>query len=87
MITNREILGSASPLNLDSLRYLSQRWFSPQALTLGMPYPSCLNGKFCLSLNAVRLVPRKILPSPRVRTKTLGIEPHIFDCQGSASTY
>ena len=40
-ITNREILGSTSPLNLNSLRYLSQRWFSPQALTLGMPYPSC----------------------------------------------
>ena len=28
-----EILGSTSPLSLDPLRYLSQRWFSPQALT------------------------------------------------------
>ena len=27
-----EILGSTSPLNLEPLRYLSQRWFSPQAL-------------------------------------------------------
>jgi Uma2 family endonuclease len=36
-----EILGSTKPLNLDSLRSLSQRWGSPQA-TSGMPYPSCL---------------------------------------------
>ncbi len=36
------ILGSASPLRLGSLRYLTQRWFSPQALTSGMPYRSCI---------------------------------------------
>ncbi|WP_375495094.1 hypothetical protein [uncultured Nostoc sp.] len=30
------------PLKLGSLRYLAQRWDSPQALTLGMPYPSCI---------------------------------------------
>ncbi|OZH53945.1 hypothetical protein AFK68_14140, partial [Hydrocoleum sp. CS-953] len=28
------ILGSMSPLKSDTLRYLSQRWFSPQAFTL-----------------------------------------------------
>ncbi len=36
------ILGSTRPLKLSSLRYLAQRWDSPQALTLGMPYPSCI---------------------------------------------
>jgi hypothetical protein len=36
------ILGSTRPLKLGSLRYLAQRWDSPQALTLGMPYPSCI---------------------------------------------
>jgi hypothetical protein len=36
------ILGSMRPLKLGSLRYLAQRWDSPQALTLGMPYPSCI---------------------------------------------
>ncbi|MHC5724351.1 MAG: hypothetical protein ACYTXY_09380 [Nostoc sp.] len=36
------ILGSTKPLNLESLRHLDQRWDSPQALTLGMPYPSCI---------------------------------------------
>ncbi|WP_242045486.1 MULTISPECIES: group I intron-associated PD-(D/E)XK endonuclease [unclassified Calothrix] len=37
-----EILGSTSPLKLDPLRYLKKRWFSPQALTSGMPYRSCI---------------------------------------------
>ena len=46
-----EILGSTKPLNLESLRHLDQRWDSPPtrshgrralALTLGMPYPSCI---------------------------------------------
>ena len=32
-----QILGSTSPLNLNSLRYLSQRWFSTQALLWGCP--------------------------------------------------
>ena len=32
-VSNWEILGSTSPLRLSSLRYLTQRWFSPQALT------------------------------------------------------
>jgi hypothetical protein len=40
------ILGSTSPLNLDSLRYLSQRWFSPQALTFGLPDHSCTTAIF-----------------------------------------
>ncbi|MBD0387734.1 MAG: hypothetical protein ICV54_14760 [Nostoc sp. C3-bin3] len=40
------ILGSTSPLNLDPLRYLGQRWFSPQTLTFGMPYRSCITAKF-----------------------------------------
>jgi hypothetical protein len=46
------ILGSTSPLRLGSLRYLTQRWFSPQALTSGMPYRSCIAAKFvfCLML-------------------------------------
>ncbi|MEH2456563.1 hypothetical protein, partial [Nostoc sp.] len=56
-----EILGSTSPLSLDSLRCLTQRWFSPrqllqvgraaqrtgsQALTSGMPYRSWIAPKF-----------------------------------------
>jgi hypothetical protein len=62
-----EILGSTSPLRLDSLRCLDQRWFSPrqvlqvgkaaqctgsQALTLGMPYPSWINPKFGFDVSA-----------------------------------
>jgi hypothetical protein len=35
-----EILGSTSPLSLDPLRYLAQRWFSPQALTFRVPLGS-----------------------------------------------
>ena len=41
-----EILGSTSPLNLDPLRYLSQRWFSPQALTFPLPEGSCITANF-----------------------------------------
>ena len=41
-----EILGSTSPLNLNPLRYLSQRWFSPQALTSPLPEGSCITAKF-----------------------------------------
>jgi protein-tyrosine-phosphatase len=40
------ILGSASPLSLNPLRYLDQRWFSPQALTFGLPDHSCITAKF-----------------------------------------
>jgi hypothetical protein len=36
------------PLKLGSLRYLAQRWDSPQALTLGMPYPSCIESSSAL---------------------------------------
>ena len=36
------ILGSTRPLKLDSLRYLTQRWDSPQALTFGLPDRSCI---------------------------------------------
>ncbi len=36
------ILGSTRPLKLDSLRYLTQRWDSPQALTFGLPDRSCM---------------------------------------------
>jgi hypothetical protein len=36
------ILGSTRPLKLDSLRYLAQRWDSPQALTFGLPDRSCI---------------------------------------------
>jgi hypothetical protein len=58
-----EILGSTSPLRLDPLRCLAQRWFSPrqllqvgkpaqrtgsQALTFGMPYRSWITPKICL---------------------------------------
>jgi hypothetical protein len=41
-----EILGSTSPLSLDPLRYLSQRWFSPQALTFLLPGGSCIAASF-----------------------------------------
>ncbi|QBQ73204.1 hypothetical protein kac65v162_gp174 [Nodularia phage vB_NspS-kac65v162] len=40
------ILGSTSPLRLDSLRYLTQRWFSPQALTFPLPGGSCVTANF-----------------------------------------
>ena len=56
------ILGSTSPLSLDPLRYLSQRWFSPQALkprlrsaltlseaeglTFPLPEGSCITANF-----------------------------------------
>jgi len=43
-----EILGSASPLKLDPLRYLAQRWFSPQALTFRVPLGSWIAPKFVL---------------------------------------
>lgn len=43
-----EILDSTSPLSLDPLRYLSQRWFSPQALTFPMPWGSWMIPKFVL---------------------------------------
>ncbi len=36
------ILGSTRPLKPDSLRYLVQRWDSPQALTFGLPDRSCM---------------------------------------------
>ena len=41
-----KILGSTSPLNLEPLRYLSQRWFSPQALTFPLPEGSCIAANF-----------------------------------------
>ena len=40
------ILGSPSPLTLESLRSLKQRWFSPQALTFPVPLGSCIAAKF-----------------------------------------
>lgn len=43
-----EILGSTSPLRLDPLRYLSQRWFSPRALTFRVPLGSWIIPKFAL---------------------------------------
>ncbi|MEH2363448.1 hypothetical protein [Nostoc sp.] len=43
-----DILGSASPLKLDPLRYLTQRWFSPQALTFRVPLGSWITPKICL---------------------------------------
>ncbi|WP_292761006.1 hypothetical protein [Nostoc sp. NOS(2021)] len=36
------ILGSMRPLKLGSLRYLAQRWDSPQALTFRVPLGSCI---------------------------------------------
>ncbi|WP_210967638.1 hypothetical protein [Dolichospermum flos-aquae] len=45
-----EILGSTSPLNLNPLRYLSQRWFSPQALTFPLPGGSCIIA-YCIIAN------------------------------------
>ncbi|OBQ13219.1 MAG: hypothetical protein AN490_03205 [Anabaena sp. AL09] len=61
-----EILGSPKPLNLDSLRFLNQRWDSPQA-TSGMPYPSCINASsFFVEANALQnpecLAPVNLLP-------------------------
>ncbi len=53
-----EILGSTSPLRLDPLRYLTQRWFSPQALTFGMPYRSWIAPRICL-LGAYCYIPVK----------------------------
>ena len=41
-----KILGSTSPLNLEPLRYLSQRWFSPQALTFPLPEGSRIVANF-----------------------------------------
>ena len=41
-----EILGSTSPLKLDPLRHLVQRWFSPQALTFRVPLGSWIAPKF-----------------------------------------
>jgi hypothetical protein len=51
-----EILDSTSPLNLDPLRYLSQRWFSPQALTFRVPLGSWMIPKFVL-FNSVSFSP------------------------------
>ncbi len=59
------ILGSTSPLSLDPSRYLGQRWFSPQALTFGLPDHSCTKCKICLPFSAVRLVPMNLLPTSR----------------------
>ncbi len=42
------ILGSTSPLRLDPLRNLTQRWFSPRALTFPLPGGSGLFQKFVL---------------------------------------
>jgi hypothetical protein len=41
-----EILGSTSPLSLDPLQYLNQRWFSPQALTFPLPEGSRIAANF-----------------------------------------
>ncbi len=69
-----------SPLSLDPLRYLNQRWFSPrqllqvgkaaqrtgsQALTFGLPDHSCTKCNICLQFSAVRLVPANLLPTSR----------------------
>jgi hypothetical protein len=55
-----KILGSPKPLNLDSLRFLNQRWDSPQA-TSGMPYPSCISASsFLVEAKASKYC----LPSP-----------------------
>jgi len=67
-----EILGSASPPQLNSLQSLVKWWFSPQALTLGMPYPSCMSanfvcpGRIVIRPNkAVCLVPVNLLSTSR----------------------
>ncbi|MBW4433318.1 MAG: hypothetical protein KME28_16745 [Pelatocladus maniniholoensis HA4357-MV3] len=77
-----EILGSTSPLKLDALRYLTQRWFSPQALTFRLPNGSCISTKFvftCLQLKqkADRLVPLKILPIPGWKLKLRNRTPYL----------
>jgi hypothetical protein len=64
------ILGSTRPLKLGSLRYLAQRWDSPQALTLGMPYPSCIAANpVYFETNSFkilsRLAPMNLLPTAR----------------------
>jgi hypothetical protein len=41
-----EILGSTSPLSLDPLQYLNQRWFSPQVLTFPLPEGSRIAANF-----------------------------------------
>ncbi len=58
------------PLKLSSLRYLVQRWDSPQALTLGMPYPSCITASPVYFetnsfKNLSRLAPINLLPTAR----------------------
>ncbi len=44
------ILVSTRPLKLDSLRYLAQRWDSPQALTFGLLDRSCMTASQVFSL-------------------------------------
>ena len=44
----RGILGSTSPLTLDSLRYLKQRWFLRLRVTFRAPHDSCISTKFAL---------------------------------------
>ncbi|MFO0174853.1 MAG: hypothetical protein ACK51W_20610 [Aphanizomenon sp.] len=41
-----EILGSTSPLKLDTLRYPTQRWFSLLRVTFRAPHVSCISTKF-----------------------------------------
>jgi len=40
------ILGSTSPLKLDTLRYPTQRWFSLLRVTFRAPHVSCISTKF-----------------------------------------
>jgi len=58
------ILGSPSPLSLDPLRYLSQRWFSRPCFNFryARSFVALLQNLF--DLNAVCLAPMKILPIP-----------------------
>lgn len=57
------ILDSTSPLKLDPLRYLIQRWFSPQALTFRVSLGSWIF-QILFDLNSDCLVSMKILPIP-----------------------
>jgi hypothetical protein len=77
----RGILGSTSPLALDSLRYLKQRWFFPQALLFVRPtivvfLQNFLELKLTLQILCC-LVPAKILPTYREKLERLGRTPYL----------
>jgi hypothetical protein len=62
---------------LDPLRYLTQRWFSPQALTFRGKSGSWITPRICFVLILCRLVPMKILPIPGKELKLWNRTPYL----------